>query len=439
MKQPDRKDLSSLFALSALGLVWLWFNILGAPPVIVEYGAIGDNHNLLTIVASLAWQSVFVVAMIVLERFGAILDSKQARAIVPITVLALASIRTVIELAGHNQMGTLFALIASQLMLALVLHQWIARNRTRDRRIMLRDSALSFVIGGVLYLPLLFGMPVGTILLIVLPFLFSGLLFVSERSRDHGPTPEGKLPSPAKSSGILSWALVAFVVLAGFIIRPIALLGTITSPSSIALGMLYAGIVLVFLSLTATRIAFENSFGLISIAVTLVALLSLAFPEPNGIISMLATACWWLCFASLLVTRRPYLLIALYVLAAKVGTLLSELGYNGLYVNLCIAALLVTVATYLFLNDRKEAALQPEAPPLADFYERCDAFSRNADFTKRESEVFMLLMKGDSARRIAEDLVLSENTIKTHRANIYQKTGVSSRQELLDRFRLFCP
>ena len=31
-----------------------------------------------------------------------------------------------------------------------------------------------------------------------------------------------------------------------------------------------------------------------------------------------------------------------------------------------------------------------------------------------------------------EDLFLSENTVKRHRTNVYQKLGVSSRQELID-------
>ena len=52
--------------------------------------------------------------------------------------------------------------------------------------------------------------------------------------------------------------------------------------------------------------------------------------------------------------------------------------------------------------------------------------------TEREVEVFKLLAKGRSKAFIAEELVLSENTVRGHSKHIYTKLGISSRQELLD-------
>ncbi|MCL4830239.1 MAG: hypothetical protein KJZ95_22980 [Caldilinea sp.] len=51
--------------------------------------------------------------------------------------------------------------------------------------------------------------------------------------------------------------------------------------------------------------------------------------------------------------------------------------------------------------------------------------------TRRESEVLELLAQYFTASEIAERLVISENTVKRHRANIYQKLGVNSRREAL--------
>ncbi len=51
--------------------------------------------------------------------------------------------------------------------------------------------------------------------------------------------------------------------------------------------------------------------------------------------------------------------------------------------------------------------------------------------TQRESEVLNLLAQHLTASEIAENLVISENTVKRHRANIYQKLGVSRRREAL--------
>ena len=49
--------------------------------------------------------------------------------------------------------------------------------------------------------------------------------------------------------------------------------------------------------------------------------------------------------------------------------------------------------------------------------------------TRREQEILTLLAQRLTATEIAQKLVLSELTVKRHRANIYQKLGVNSRRE----------
>ena len=49
--------------------------------------------------------------------------------------------------------------------------------------------------------------------------------------------------------------------------------------------------------------------------------------------------------------------------------------------------------------------------------------------SERETEVVVLAARGFSNRRIAEELHISEATVKRHLANIYQKVGVRSRNE----------
>ncbi len=53
--------------------------------------------------------------------------------------------------------------------------------------------------------------------------------------------------------------------------------------------------------------------------------------------------------------------------------------------------------------------------------------------TGRESEITALLMKGHTYRAIADELHVSENTVRTHIKNIYAKCGVRSRAELMNR------
>ncbi len=57
--------------------------------------------------------------------------------------------------------------------------------------------------------------------------------------------------------------------------------------------------------------------------------------------------------------------------------------------------------------------------------------ARNVGLTETEREVFVLLAKGFPLKPIATQLHISESTAKYHRHNIYQKLGISSREELI--------
>lgn len=59
-------------------------------------------------------------------------------------------------------------------------------------------------------------------------------------------------------------------------------------------------------------------------------------------------------------------------------------------------------------------------------------FSIKEKLTERESEIATLLIKGKTYRMIAGELFVSENTVKTHVKNIYSKTGVQSRTQLMN-------
>ncbi len=52
--------------------------------------------------------------------------------------------------------------------------------------------------------------------------------------------------------------------------------------------------------------------------------------------------------------------------------------------------------------------------------------------TQRESEIVGLLLKGRTYKMIANELYLSENTVKTHIKNIYSKFQVQSKSELME-------
>lgn len=52
---------------------------------------------------------------------------------------------------------------------------------------------------------------------------------------------------------------------------------------------------------------------------------------------------------------------------------------------------------------------------------------RNPDLTRREQEVLLLIVQGKSNQEIADDLVLSRDTVRNHVASILSKLGVHSK------------
>ena len=61
-----------------------------------------------------------------------------------------------------------------------------------------------------------------------------------------------------------------------------------------------------------------------------------------------------------------------------------------------------------------------------------DAFARTYDLTNRETDVLGFIREGRSVPYIAQALVVSENTVKTHLRHVYTKCNVHNRQALLD-------
>ena len=88
-----------------------------------------------------------------------------------------------------------------------------------------------------------------------------------------------------------------------------------------------------------------------------------------------------------------------------------------------------------------QAASQGEASPAPDdagdrrrglFAQRCLVVSQTYGLSARERDVLFLLAKGRTINYIADDLSVSFNTAKSHIRHVYVKTGVHTRQELID-------
>lgn len=62
---------------------------------------------------------------------------------------------------------------------------------------------------------------------------------------------------------------------------------------------------------------------------------------------------------------------------------------------------------------------------------RCKMLQEQYRLTSRETEIMELIVRGYSVARIAEEHVVSENTVRTHYKHIYAKLSVHKKQELI--------
>lgn len=62
----------------------------------------------------------------------------------------------------------------------------------------------------------------------------------------------------------------------------------------------------------------------------------------------------------------------------------------------------------------------------------CQKLASENGLTPREVEILGLIAMGRSAKYIAEELMISHNTTRTHIKHVYEKLNIHSKQELLD-------
>ncbi|WP_290995754.1 LuxR family transcriptional regulator [Gordonibacter sp.] len=94
---------------------------------------------------------------------------------------------------------------------------------------------------------------------------------------------------------------------------------------------------------------------------------------------------------------------------------------------------LETVEAEMAAEQNGEGASGEEHPNRPGiFHIKCEIVARTYGLSNRQREVLGMLAKGRNADYITEKLIISSHTAKAHIYNIYQKTGVHSRQELMD-------
>lgn len=147
--------------------------------------------------------------------------------------------------------------------------------------------------------------------------------------------------------------------------------------------------------------------------------------------------------------KRKAVLLALVYGAVLVGLLLLQgLTMEGSLTKFAanIATLVLTIPSFFLLKayirlkemEAESKALEKAARGektqeqiRSDFYLQME----QAGLSNREQEVAWLLLKGQRNLQIAEELYISEATVKKHVSHIYEKTGVMSRKEFREKYQ----
>lgn len=132
------------------------------------------------------------------------------------------------------------------------------------------------------------------------------------------------------------------------------------------------------------------------------------------------------------------------LLANQAGQAFGSLGYVGasiafgsndsllLYISMGMVYLLFVVALLFFANLSRLKRNIPSVAPTTEYAEALSVMQKQRDLTPREAEIALLIVQGHSRSNIAQQLTVSQETIKTHTKHLYQKLEVHSRDELIE-------
>ncbi len=136
------------------------------------------------------------------------------------------------------------------------------------------------------------------------------------------------------------------------------------------------------------------------------------------------------CASLLILVFNLTVLLAL----SPVETLLGDRVHDVLLFVLVvgIVALLMTMpSTQMWATIMDMLPTAPAAPAAVPLEDRCRALACACGLTEREGQILPYLARGHGSAHIAEELGVSESTVRSHRTNIYRKLGVMSREELI--------
>lgn len=125
------------------------------------------------------------------------------------------------------------------------------------------------------------------------------------------------------------------------------------------------------------------------------------------------------------------------------GQMIPQVGTNGRIVSLVMLAAFLTAMSISAIVSSAHGNQAPSAPTAIGGESvtlsatermdiRCAQIARDNGLTAREAEILHYLAQGRGAVRIADELCISPDTVRTHIKRIYDKVGIHRREDLLD-------
>lgn len=128
-------------------------------------------------------------------------------------------------------------------------------------------------------------------------------------------------------------------------------------------------------------------------------------------------------FIALRAIMAAAMLVSYGFVSYGLGSFVTGFAQGVLFVSLLFGA----GVSYLGASGKSK---DPEGRQTAAF----DALAQTWKLSKRETEIAEWLLKGYQAPYIAQQLFISENTVRTHIKSMYRKMGVANRNEFLASF-----
>ncbi|RDB71992.1 hypothetical protein C1875_04695 [Eggerthella lenta] len=391
-----------------------------------------------------------VIPLVLLGLLGNRLDEKKARRIVLAAGLALCLVSLVLAeciRAGLllQDAGSAALSLCSASMYGLAICLWAQNLRDRTVRGAMVSVSLGLLVAGASYLALTSAESIPSALHLTVPTISFALLASAQVPRqDAVPT---RACEPARESSRRASTITLYALPIGFFTTQFYTFNVPATPDIVNMGPLFAaGATLLFVSIFMAHLLDANWFLLLSgLLFCVLVLFWCVLPNFDEMILITTGTLHWA--SMLLLLAAPFqsrgrsskesasmacLAIALFYLGTGLGSLIVTLGaFTRVGIGASAAIFLLITLAFAFICNKSPKRSKPSSEEEGK-RARLEGYAALNGLTPRETEVFLLLAEGNQLKRIAEDLFLSENTVKRHRTNVYQKLGVSSRQELID-------